>query len=134
MEDQEERLLLAKLLLSVNLVLVQELGVELDVTRLVNTVDVTESGGNAEVGANLGEGIVDIPDILGVSVKLGVIDASVIDTIFLTTSDTDLHIEPEARGAMRLKYSTQMAMFFSLGSSERSNMWEENRASPCSLK
>jgi hypothetical protein len=37
-------------------------------------------------------------------------------------------------GAMRLKYSTQMAMFSSSGSSDRSSMCEPKRGSPYFLK
>jgi hypothetical protein len=36
--------------------------------------------------------------------------------------------------AIRVKYLTQVAMFSSLGSSERSSMCEEKRGTPCSLK
>lgn len=47
-EDEEDRLVLlsAGLLLDVLLVLLEQAGLELDVTRLVDTVDVTETSGN----------------------------------------------------------------------------------------
>lgn len=76
--------------------LVEQLRVQLDVTGLVDTVNVTKGGSNAEVRADSRESGVDIEDILGLGVKLGVVDASVIDTILLTTGDTDFHLEPEA--------------------------------------
>lgn len=92
MENQEEGLVLGtlNLLLGVGLVLTQQLGVKLDVARLVDTVDVTETSGNREVGGDRGEGGVDIVDILGLGVERVVVDASVVNTILLTTSDTNL--------------------------------------------
>ena len=90
-----QRLLLASLLLGVDLVLVEELRVKLDVTGLVDTVDVTKGSSNTEVGGNFGESLVDIPNVLGLGIELGVVDASVVDTILFTTSDADLHLEPD---------------------------------------
>ena len=72
------------------MVLAEKLWVELDVTRLVDTVDVTEASGNGEEGGNWGESLVDGKDIFWLGVERVVVDISVIDTIFLTTSDTDL--------------------------------------------
>lgn len=43
-----------------------------------------------EVGSNLGQGLVDCPDIPGVGVQLLPVGLLVIDTILLTTSYTDL--------------------------------------------
>jgi hypothetical protein len=60
--------LLGQLLSNVDLVLAQELGVQLDVAGLVDTVDVTETSGDGEVGRDGGESVVDVPDILGLSV------------------------------------------------------------------
>jgi hypothetical protein len=56
-EDEEDGLVLrgAGLLLDVLLVLLEQAGLELDVTGLVDTVNVTESGSDGEVGRNLGE-------------------------------------------------------------------------------
>jgi hypothetical protein len=56
-EDEEDGLVLrrASLLLDVLLVLLEQAGLELDVTGLVDTVNVTESGSDGEVGGNLGE-------------------------------------------------------------------------------
>ena len=96
-EDEEERLLAAsELLLRVHLVLVEQLGVETDVAGLVHAVHVSERGGDGEVGADLGKASVDVPDVLGLGVEARVDDAGVVDTILLATSDTDLHLEPEA--------------------------------------
>jgi len=87
-----------QLLADVLLVLAQKLRVKFDITRFVNTVDVSESGRDTEVGANGIQSRVDVPDILRLSVELGVVDTSVIDTVLLTTSDTDLHLEPDTEG------------------------------------
>jgi hypothetical protein len=91
-EHQEQRLLLlrADLLLGVGLVLAQELGVQLDVAGLVDTVDVPEASGDGEVGGNTDKGLVDIVDVLGLGVERVVVDAGVVDTVFLTTGDADL--------------------------------------------
>lgn len=72
----------------------EDLGSELDVTGLVDSVDVTESGGNAEVGGDLGERLVDVEDILRLGVERGVVDLGVVDTVLLSSGDPDLHLEP----------------------------------------
>ena len=87
-----------QLLADMFLVFAQKLRVKFDIARFVNTVDVSESGRDAEVGANGIESRVDIPDVLRLSVELGVVDTSVIDTVLLTTSNTDFHLEPDAEG------------------------------------
>ena len=92
MEDEENWLLLlgAGLLLDVLLVLAEKLWVELDVTWLVDTVDVTETSGDGEVWGYLRESLVDLVDVLWLGVEGVVVDILVVDTILLTTSDTDL--------------------------------------------
>ena len=104
-EDEEDGLVIlgASLLLDVLLVLGEETGLELDVTGLVDTVDVTETSGNGEVGGDLGELLVDVKDILGLSVEGVVVNILVVDTILLTTGDTDLHLEPLLHGGSTLK-------------------------------
>lgn len=91
MEDEEDGLVLlgADLLLDEGLVLAEEFGVETDVSGLVDTVDVTESSGNGEVGADGGESVVDGEDVLGLSVERVVVNVLVVDTVLLTTGDTD---------------------------------------------
>jgi len=81
------------LLLDKLLVLAQKLGVELDVSGSVNSVDVTEGSGNREQVGDLGEGIVDVKNVLGLGVEGGVIDLRVVNTILLASGDTDLHLE-----------------------------------------
>lgn len=85
---------LVDLLGSVFLVVAQELGTEDDVSGLVDTVDVTESGGDGEVGGDGGEGRVDIVDVRGLGVEGSVVGVRVVDTVLLTTGDTNLHLEP----------------------------------------
>ena len=63
--------------------------VELDITGLVDAVDVTESGSDGEVGRNGGQSLVDGKDVLGLGVKRVVVDILVVDTILLTSSDTN---------------------------------------------
>lgn len=91
MEDKEDGLVLlgAELLLDVGLVLLEQLRVETDVAGLVDTVNVTETSGNGEVGADGGEGVVDGEDVLGLSVEGVVVNVLVVDTVLLTTGDTD---------------------------------------------
>jgi hypothetical protein len=52
-------------------------------------VHVTESGSNREVGADRGQCVVDGQDVLGLGVERVVVDVFVVDTVFLTTGDTD---------------------------------------------
>jgi len=70
-------------------VLAQELWVQLDVSWLVDTVNVTKTSSNGEVWGNWGQSLVNGKDILGLSVERVVVDILVVDTIFLTTSDTN---------------------------------------------
>jgi len=69
--------------------LAKKFGLQLDVTRLVYTMDVTETSGDGEVWGNWGEGIVDVEDVLGLCVKGVVVNILVVDTVFLTTGNTD---------------------------------------------
>jgi hypothetical protein len=91
-EDEEDGLVLggAESLLNVGLVLGEQLRVETDVTGLVDTVNVTETSGDREVGADGGKGVVDSEDVLGLGVKGVVVNVLVVDTVLLTTGDTDL--------------------------------------------
>ena len=91
-EDKEDGVLLVTLDLGTDvlLVLAEELGLERHVTGLVDTVDVTESSGDGEVGADSGQGVVDGQDVLGLGVEGVVVDVLVVDTVLLTTGDTDL--------------------------------------------
>jgi hypothetical protein len=85
---------LANLLSSVLLVVTKEFGSESDVSGLVDTVNISETGGNGEVGGDGVESSVDIVNVGGLSVEGSVVGIRVVDTILLTTSDTNLHLEP----------------------------------------
>lgn len=95
MEDEPNRLvtLELQLLLDMSLVLAEKLGMELDVSWSIDSVDVTKTSGNREQVCDLAEGIVDIEDILGLGVERGIVNTRVVDTILLASSDTDLHLE-----------------------------------------
>jgi hypothetical protein len=90
-EDKEDWLVLlgSDRLLDVLLVLAEELWVELDVSWLVDTVDVSETSGDGEVWGDWGEGLVDGENILWLGVEGVVVNILVVDTILLTTGDTD---------------------------------------------
>lgn len=90
-ENEEDRLLVldAGLLPDVVLVLAEKLGVKLDVAGLVDTVDVTEASSNGEVWGDLGKGLVDGVDVLGLGVEGVVVNVLVVDTVLLTTGNTD---------------------------------------------
>lgn len=105
MEDEEDGLVVraANGLLDVGLVLGQELGVELDVAGLVDTVDVTETSGNGEVGRDGREALVDHQDVLGLGVEGVVVNVLVVDTVLLTTGDADLHLEELLHGSHALE-------------------------------
>lgn len=116
MEDEVEGLLLAaELLLGIELVLVEEFGMEADVAGLVHAVDVAEGSGNGEVGADGREGRVDVPDVLGLGVEAGAVDAGVIDAILLAAGDADLHFEPEAEGSHALEVANALCDVVLLG-------------------
>jgi hypothetical protein len=85
---------LANLLSSVLLVVTEEFGPESDISRLVNTVNVSETSGNGEVGGDGVQSSVDIVDVWGLGVEGCVVGVGVVDTVLLTSGDTDLHLEP----------------------------------------
>lgn len=91
MEDQEDRLVLLRSnsILDILLMLTEKFGVELDITGLVDPVNITESGGDREVWGDWRESLVDGKNILGLSVQRVVVDILVVDTIFLTSSNTN---------------------------------------------
>lgn len=104
-EDEENGLLLlgADGSLDVLLVLAEELGVQLDIAGLVDTVDIAEAGGNGEVWGDGRKGVVDVEDILGLGVERGVVDVLIVDTVLLATSDADFHLEPLLHGGSALE-------------------------------
>jgi len=86
--------LAANLVLDVFLVQAQNFWSQLDVTRLVNTVHITECSGNREIRADFAQRVVDLMNIAALRVKRSVVDISVINAVFFTASDTDFHLKP----------------------------------------
>jgi len=84
-------------------VFAEEIRLELNVPGFVDTVDVSERGSDAEVGANSAQCLVDFMNIGGLGVESRIVDTGVVDAIFLTTSDTDFHLEPETDGCHALE-------------------------------
>lgn len=64
----------------------------LDVSGLVDTVDVAKAGGDGEERRDSGQLLVDVVDVLGLSVEGVVVDVLIVDTILLSSGDTDLHL------------------------------------------
>ena len=91
MEDQEEGLvfLAVDLLFGIGLMLSEELRMQFNVSGLVHTMDISESRGDRKVGRNRGKSFVNLVDIFGLSVKGVVVDTSVVNTVLLTSGDTD---------------------------------------------
>jgi hypothetical protein len=93
----------------VGLMFTEEFGVETHITGFVDTVDISESSGDGKVRANCSERTIHIPDILWLGIQGGIIDTGVVNTyllftvkqdntIFLTTGDSDFHLEPLFHG------------------------------------
>lgn len=66
-------------------------------------MDVSETSGDGEVGADGLEGLDDGQDVLGLGVEGVVVNILVVDTVLLTTSDADLHLEPLLHGGSTLQ-------------------------------
>jgi len=64
------------------LVLCQKVRLELDVSRLVDTVNIAESSCDTKVRRDGAEGLVNVPDILGLGVEGVVVDVLVVDTLW----------------------------------------------------
>ena len=75
--------------------LTEKLGVEPDVTRLVYTVNIAKGSGNAEIGGDLAESLVNVPDVLRLRVEGRVVNVLIVHTVLFTTSNADLHFEPD---------------------------------------
>lgn len=79
----------SNLLLNECLVLGKQFRVQLDVTGLVDTVDITESCSDGEVWGDGRKSAVDVVDILGLGVERGIINALIVNTIFFATGDAN---------------------------------------------
>ena len=99
-----------------SLMLAKKFGLQLDVTRLVYTMDVTETSGDGEVWGNWGEGIVDVEDVLGLCVKGVVVNILVVNTVLLASSDADfLELKSDLYDMIRISYYLPSRAIASLG-------------------
>jgi len=91
MENQEHGfvLLCTDGILDILLVLTQQLRVKLNISWLVDTVNISEAGGYGEVWGDWRQGLVDIEDILRLRIKRVVIDILIVNTILFAASNTD---------------------------------------------
>ena len=84
--------LLGEVLLGV----VEDDRLEVNVSRSVNSVDISERSGASEGGVlDLGQLFVGVPDFLGLGVKTVVVDISVVNTIFLSSGNTEFELEKD---------------------------------------
>ena len=101
---------------SVPLVLAQQIRVKFNISGFVDTMDITKGSSDAEVGRDLTQRIVDVIDVLWLGVKARVVNASVVDAVFFTACDADLHLEPEPKGrhALEILDTNRNVLFFRL--------------------
>jgi hypothetical protein len=93
--------------------LLEKIGMELHISRLINTMDVSKSSGNAEIGSDIDEGLVDVVHVFRLSVQAGVVDTGVVDAVLLPTSNADLHLEPDTKGCHTFEvFHTSSNVFF----------------------
>jgi hypothetical protein len=104
-EDEEDWLVLlgVGLLLDIFLMFLEEFWVKLDVSWLVDAMDVAEAGGDGEIRRDWGEGLVDLVDVLGLGVERVVVNRCVVDTILLATGNANFHLEPLLHGCGALE-------------------------------
>lgn len=106
--------LAANLLRGVFLVLDEKFRPQANITRLVDTVNISEGGSNTEVGTDRVKSFVDVKDVGRLSVQTLLVDTSVVNTVFFTTSDADLHFEPDTKRshAFEIFHTTLNILFF----------------------
>ena len=67
-------------------------------------MDIAKTGRDGEIWANLGEGTVDVIDVLGLGVEGVVVNALVVNSIFFPACDTDFLLQRlEADPALRVR-------------------------------
>lgn len=67
----------------------EQFRLQLNITRFVYTMDVAKCRRNREVRGDGRKCGVDVVDVFGLGVQRAVVDISVVNTVFLTTSNTD---------------------------------------------
>mmetsp|Transcript_26770 Transcript_26770/g.56048 ORF Transcript_26770/g.56048 Transcript_26770/m.56048 type:complete len:442 (+) Transcript_26770:87-1412(+) len=86
----------SELFLHVSLGVVENDGLEINVSRGVDTVDVSEGSGASEGSTfDLAQLFVSVHDFFGLSVKTRRVDISVINTVFFSSSDTQFEFEQD---------------------------------------
>lgn len=91
MEDKENGLVTFRgcLLFDQRLVFAEELRVQLDVARLVYTMDIPKAGSDGKKWAYFGQGAVNVINVVGLRVEGVVVNIFVVDPVFFTTCDSD---------------------------------------------
>ena len=91
MENQKNRLifLCSDSIFDILLVLAKKFWVKLNVTRFVDTMNISETGGNREVRGDWRQSLVDGKDVLGLGIERIIVNRLVVNTILLTTCDTN---------------------------------------------
>mmetsp|Transcript_3326 Transcript_3326/g.6972 ORF Transcript_3326/g.6972 Transcript_3326/m.6972 type:complete len:221 (+) Transcript_3326:278-940(+) len=95
-EDEEKRQLVVAANLAANVLLrgMQNLRAELDISRSVHAVHISESSRNSEGTAlDFAERLVDLVDLIWLGVEARRINVRVVNTILLAASDAKLHLE-----------------------------------------
>mmetsp|Transcript_22783 Transcript_22783/g.41551 ORF Transcript_22783/g.41551 Transcript_22783/m.41551 type:complete len:248 (-) Transcript_22783:524-1267(-) len=95
MEDKEVRLLLGQLRSRELLEGVQQVGLQLHIAGLVDAVHVAKGGGDRELLGDWREALIDGPDILRCRIQLVFGNTTVVNSIFNTTSDSNLHLKDQ---------------------------------------
>lgn len=92
MKDKKDRLILCAigLLFDILLMFAEEFWMQLYISRLVYSVDISESGGDGEVGADFRQGLVDVIDVLRLSVQGIVVNFLIVDAVLFATGYSDL--------------------------------------------
>ena len=84
----------SKLFLNVLLGVVEDFRLQVNISRSVDTVHVSERGSASEPGVgDLAELLVGVEDFFGLGVKTRRVDVGVVNTIFLTSGDTEFKLE-----------------------------------------
>ena len=102
----------AVLLFDVILRVLEDYWSKLNVTRLVDTVHITECGGHSETMAYFLEGLVGLVDFLGLSVEPRTVDVGIVYAVFLPTGDAELDLDGHAEGGHTLEVFLASAQIF----------------------
>jgi hypothetical protein len=81
----------------------QQIGLQLYVAGFIDAVNIPKARSNTEVRPDFAQRVVDVKDIFGLRVKACVVNAGVVDTVFLAAGDADLHFEPQSDGSHALE-------------------------------